>query len=206
MQFSEVLVNLWRSWWQHSNEAELYEPVHAVIKDREVGRLYVFRKPARGDFIEPKNVLDEDMREGVVRLERLGDETRPCFERNFRHTSWFQSGMLWRKRSRQAKLPMKMMSRPGAIPRIPRLEKGSLSNKFIWDKEGPETWSLRLSAASDGRGYRQARVPGFHSHSANYIRLCSDAQCFDCLRLPCSYRLPVHSKRVDWEVTRRHPS
>ena len=52
--------------------------------------LYVFRKPARDDFIEPKNVLDEDMREGVVRLERLGETTRRCFERDQRYQSWFQ--------------------------------------------------------------------------------------------------------------------
>jgi len=52
--------------------------------------LYLFRKPARGDFIEPKNVLDKDMREAVLKLERLGGETRACFERDHKHESWFQ--------------------------------------------------------------------------------------------------------------------
>ena len=51
--------------------------------------LYLFRKPARGDFIEPKNVLDEGIRAAILRLERLGDKTRRSFERDYRHESWF---------------------------------------------------------------------------------------------------------------------
>ncbi|KAL2186840.1 hypothetical protein L209DRAFT_771518 [Thermothelomyces heterothallicus CBS 203.75] len=43
-----------------------------------------------GDFIEPKNVLDKDIREAVLRLEKLGDESRRRFERNHRHETWFQ--------------------------------------------------------------------------------------------------------------------
>ncbi|KAH6988605.1 hypothetical protein EDB80DRAFT_589165, partial [Ilyonectria destructans] len=46
--------------------------------------------PARGDFIEPKNVLDTQMRDAVYKLERLGDETRQRFERDHRHERWFQ--------------------------------------------------------------------------------------------------------------------
>ena len=30
------------------------------------------------------------MREAVLRLEKLGDETRQSFERDYRHESWFQ--------------------------------------------------------------------------------------------------------------------
>jgi hypothetical protein len=30
------------------------------------------------------------MRDAVLGLERLGDETRRCFERDHRHSSWFQ--------------------------------------------------------------------------------------------------------------------
>ncbi|EAQ93239.1 predicted protein [Chaetomium globosum CBS 148.51] len=52
--------------------------------------LHLFRKPARGDFIEPKNVLDKDMREAIVKLERRGEETRRRFEQDHRHESWFQ--------------------------------------------------------------------------------------------------------------------
>jgi len=52
------------------------------------GGLYLFRKPARDDFIEPKNVLADDMRDAVLRLERLGDETRRRFERDYRRERW----------------------------------------------------------------------------------------------------------------------
>ncbi len=57
---------------------------------RGIAGLYLFRKPARGDFIEPKNVLDEDIRDAVFKLERLGDATRAYFEREHRHKNWFQ--------------------------------------------------------------------------------------------------------------------
>jgi hypothetical protein len=36
--------------------------------------LHLFRKPARGDFIEPKNVLDKDMRDAILKLERRGGD------------------------------------------------------------------------------------------------------------------------------------
>ncbi|KAK3298943.1 transcription factor/nuclear export subunit protein 2-domain-containing protein [Chaetomium fimeti] len=52
--------------------------------------LYLFRKLARGDFIEPKNVLDKDMRDGILKLERRGEETRRQFEQDHRQaSSWF---------------------------------------------------------------------------------------------------------------------
>jgi ATP-dependent DNA helicase PIF1 len=38
--------------------------------------LHLFREPERSDFIEPKNVLDKDMRDAILKLERRGDETR----------------------------------------------------------------------------------------------------------------------------------
>ncbi|KAH6838542.1 hypothetical protein B0I37DRAFT_419475 [Chaetomium sp. MPI-CAGE-AT-0009] len=44
-----------------------------------------YLKPARGDFIEPKNVLDKDMRDGILKLERRGEETRRQFEQDHRH-------------------------------------------------------------------------------------------------------------------------
>lgn len=52
--------------------------------------LYLFRKPAQSDFIEPKNMLDGDMKNTVLKLERLGEETRRQFERDCRHEQWFQ--------------------------------------------------------------------------------------------------------------------
>jgi hypothetical protein len=51
--------------------------------------LYLFQEPERADFIEPKNVLDGDMREAVERLERRGEETRERFRREHGHKSWF---------------------------------------------------------------------------------------------------------------------
>lgn len=37
--------------------------------------LYILRQSARSDFIEPKNVLDREMREAVHKLKRAGDKT-----------------------------------------------------------------------------------------------------------------------------------
>ena len=51
--------------------------------------LYLFQEPERSDFIEPKNVLDGNMKDAVARLERQGDETRECFRREHRQESWF---------------------------------------------------------------------------------------------------------------------
>jgi hypothetical protein len=47
-------------------------------------------KPACGDFVEPKNVLDKDMGDAILKLERPGEESRPQFEQDHRHESWFQ--------------------------------------------------------------------------------------------------------------------
>jgi hypothetical protein len=90
-QFSEVLLNLKgvRGSGTASRPSFMSLYVQLSRAERWEG-LYLFRKPARGDFIEPKNVLDNDMREAVVRLERRGDETRRHFESDHRHKSWFQ--------------------------------------------------------------------------------------------------------------------
>ncbi|KAK4097206.1 hypothetical protein N658DRAFT_569463 [Parathielavia hyrcaniae] len=42
--------------------------------------LHLFRKPARGDFIEPKNVLDKDMKDAILKR----------FEQGHGHEAWFQ--------------------------------------------------------------------------------------------------------------------
>jgi len=52
--------------------------------------LHLFRKLARSNFIKPNNVLDRAIREVVLKLERLGDETRQYFERDHKHERWFQ--------------------------------------------------------------------------------------------------------------------
>ncbi|KAK8096383.1 uncharacterized protein PG998_014251 [Apiospora kogelbergensis] len=51
--------------------------------------IYLFQEPAQLDFIEPKNVLDSDMREAVARLERQGRETSARFRREHGQRSWF---------------------------------------------------------------------------------------------------------------------
>jgi hypothetical protein len=43
-----------------------------------------------GDFIEPKNVLDKNMREAILKLEKRGEESRRRFEQDHMHESWFQ--------------------------------------------------------------------------------------------------------------------
>jgi hypothetical protein len=82
-QFSEVLLSLkgvhGSSAATRPNFMSLY--VQLSRAERWEG-LYLFREPARGDFIELKNALDSDMRQAVVRLEKLGDETRRRFERD----------------------------------------------------------------------------------------------------------------------------
>ncbi|KAK8118347.1 uncharacterized protein PG998_002973 [Apiospora kogelbergensis] len=50
--------------------------------------LYLFQEPARSNFIEPKNVLDSEMREAVARLEKRGDETRERLRREHGQTAW----------------------------------------------------------------------------------------------------------------------
>jgi hypothetical protein len=54
------------------------------------GRLFDLTAALGGDFIEPKNVLDKDMREAIVKLERRSEETRRRFEEDHRHDSWFR--------------------------------------------------------------------------------------------------------------------
>ncbi len=56
----------------------------------EVGWAISVPETRSSDFIEPKNVLDESMREAVLKLDRLVDETRERFVRDYGHQSWFQ--------------------------------------------------------------------------------------------------------------------
>ncbi|KAH9993885.1 hypothetical protein F4779DRAFT_222022 [Xylariaceae sp. FL0662B] len=53
-------------------------------------RIYLLREPARGDFIELKNVLDESLRDAVHRLGRLGGKIREPFEDDNRHELWLR--------------------------------------------------------------------------------------------------------------------
>jgi hypothetical protein len=90
-QFSEVLLNLKGVRGSSTATRPSFMSLYVQLSRAERwDGLYLFREPARGDFIEPKNVLDKDMREAVVRLESLGDVTRRCFERDHGHKSWFR--------------------------------------------------------------------------------------------------------------------
>ncbi|KAH6950285.1 hypothetical protein BKA56DRAFT_506571, partial [Ilyonectria sp. MPI-CAGE-AT-0026] len=42
------------------------------------------------DFIELKNILDRQIRDAVYKLERLGDEIKQRFKRDYRYKRWFQ--------------------------------------------------------------------------------------------------------------------
>ncbi|KAL6406058.1 hypothetical protein AUP68_10619 [Ilyonectria robusta] len=90
-QFSEVLLNLKGVHGGSTAKRPSFMSLYVQLSRAERWEgLYLFRRPARGDFIEPKNVLDGQMREAVYKLERLGDETRQRFERDHTHESWFQ--------------------------------------------------------------------------------------------------------------------
>ncbi|GKU12202.1 unnamed protein product [Fusarium langsethiae] len=90
-QFSEVLLNLKGVYGSSSETRPSFMSLYVQLSRAERWEgLYLFRRPARGDFIEPKNVLDRQMRDGVYKLERLGGETRLRFKHDYRHESWFQ--------------------------------------------------------------------------------------------------------------------
>jgi hypothetical protein len=90
-QFSEVLVNLKGVRGGSTATRPSFMSLYVQLSRAERWEgLYVFRRPARGDFIEPKNVLGPEMREAVLRLERRGDQTRQGFERVYGHEYWFR--------------------------------------------------------------------------------------------------------------------
>jgi hypothetical protein len=90
-QFSQVLLNLKGVHGSSTATRPSFMSLYVQLSRAERWEgLYLFRKPARGDFIEPKNELDRDMRDAVLKLETLGDETRRRFERDHRHDGWFQ--------------------------------------------------------------------------------------------------------------------
>jgi hypothetical protein len=90
-QFSQVLLNLKGVYGSSTVTRPSFMSLYVqLLRAEKWEGLYLFRKPARGDFIEPKNELDRDMRNAVLKLEALGDETRTRFERDHRHHGWFQ--------------------------------------------------------------------------------------------------------------------
>ncbi|KAM0258932.1 hypothetical protein ACHAQJ_003588 [Trichoderma viride] len=90
-QFSKVLLNLKGVHGSSTATRPSFMSLYVQLSRAERWEgLYLFRKPARSDFIEPKNILDKTMRDAIGKLERLGDKTRESFERDYRHEGWFQ--------------------------------------------------------------------------------------------------------------------
>jgi ATP-dependent DNA helicase PIF1 len=90
-QFSDVLVNLKGAHSSGTATRPSFMSLYVQLSRAERWRgLHVFRKPARSDFIEPKNVLDKEMRDAILKLERRGEETRRRFEEGHRHEPWLQ--------------------------------------------------------------------------------------------------------------------
>jgi ATP-dependent DNA helicase PIF1 len=89
-QFSEVLVNLKGVHGSSTATRPSFMSLYVQLSRAETWNgLYLFRKPARSDFIEPRNVLDSDMRDAVSKLESLGDKTRQRFEQDYNREAWF---------------------------------------------------------------------------------------------------------------------
>jgi len=60
-----------------------------VLRVKRWEGLYLFWKLAQYDFIELRNVLDREIRDVILKLERLGDKTQWRFEREYRYKGWF---------------------------------------------------------------------------------------------------------------------
>jgi hypothetical protein len=89
-QFSEVLVNLKGVHGSSTATRPSFMSLYVQLSRAETWNgLYLFRKPARSDFIEPRNVLDKDMRDAVSKLESLGDDTKQRFEQDYNSEAWF---------------------------------------------------------------------------------------------------------------------
>lgn len=90
-QFSEVLLNLKGVHGSSSATRPSFIGLYVRLSRAERWQgLYLFRKPAREDFIEPKNVLDGDIRDAVLKLEKLGEKTKQRFAREHNYEMWFQ--------------------------------------------------------------------------------------------------------------------
>jgi ATP-dependent DNA helicase PIF1 len=90
-QFSDVLVNLKGVRGGGTATRPSFMSLYVQLsRAQSWDGLHLFREPARSDFIEPKNVLDKDMRDAILKLERRDEETRQRFEREHSHKTWFQ--------------------------------------------------------------------------------------------------------------------
>jgi ATP-dependent DNA helicase PIF1 len=90
-QFSDVLVNLKGVCGGGTATRPSFMSLYVQLsRAQSWDGLHLFREPARSDFIEPKNVLDKDMRDAILKLERRDEDTRRRFEREHSHKTWFQ--------------------------------------------------------------------------------------------------------------------
>jgi hypothetical protein len=90
-QFSDVLVNLKGVLGGGAATRPSFMSLYVQLsRAQSWDGLHLFRKPARGDFIEPKNVLDKDMGDAILKLERRGEDTRRRFEQDHRNEPWFR--------------------------------------------------------------------------------------------------------------------
>ncbi|KAK3350299.1 hypothetical protein B0T25DRAFT_592226 [Lasiosphaeria hispida] len=76
--------------WITHRTGPLCMPAFTMTDQKSQGKQFS-EKPAWGDFIKPKNILANDIRDMVLRLERLGDKTRHRFKQDYRHKRWFQN-------------------------------------------------------------------------------------------------------------------
>ena len=91
-QFSEVLLNLKGVHGSSTATRPSFMSLYVQLSRAETWRgLHLFRKPARSDFIEPKNVLEADIRQAIYQVERLGHQTRQRFEHDYGQKPWFQA-------------------------------------------------------------------------------------------------------------------
>jgi hypothetical protein len=90
-QFSEVLVNVKSVHSSGTATRPSFMSLYVQLSRAKSWQgLHLFRKPARGDFIEPKNVLDKEMRDAILELKRRGEDTRRRFERGHGNETWFR--------------------------------------------------------------------------------------------------------------------
>ena len=89
-QFSKVLLNLKGVHGTSTETKPSFMSLYVQLSRAEKWEgIFLFREPARSDFIEPKNVLDISMRTAVLKLEKIGEDTRERFIRTNQDEAWF---------------------------------------------------------------------------------------------------------------------
>jgi hypothetical protein len=154
-QFSDVIVNLKGVHSSGTATRPSFMSLYVQLSRAESwDGLHLFRKPARGDFIEPKNVLDQDMREAIVKLERRGDETRRRFEQDHSKEAWFRT---WQSMPESASAPEAADGENTGrdtlgVGRLQRTERDASSDMtaHLHCQDNSETRIVRGNTAQDG--------------------------------------------------------